>query len=1067
MLAYKSGSKDVFDPGVCFQEATCLQAQNNQNLTCFGTELPYSSTSLDLAEDSESLLEVQDNLALWQGLRSIPRCWAVVQTFLCAVYMPKCENGSVSLPSQEMCRITRGPCKAVKVKHSWPSFLQCENKKLYPPRCRNPLQEIKFNTSYKCIPPLKETVNAENWFDDVDGCGIQCQDPFYTEKEHDSIHTLIAFLGGISFITTMTTVMTFCLSSKGAKQYPAAIIFLINLCLAFVSLGWLIQFFPGARDEIVCFHDGTIRRQQPKSAQHLCTFTFFIIYYFLMAAIVWFVTLSYALYIQFRKTGSAKDILKKKATLFHICAWCTPGVFTSIILAIKEVDGDSMSGICFVGFANPTSRIWFLLIPVALAALASGFFLISLLYTLLKMRGQELANEKSRVKLHRMIRKISMFSICAAILIICTFACHAYDFINRKDWMESLRDYIVCQAMNSAQPSSEFSVPICSLKNRPNISVMYFHVACMFAFGVLMSSWAWTKTSLNVWKRFFHRCCASKEESANLKKHELIAKAFQKRHQLNQGHISLSLNSHNEDPIGMNLDGSSLASGDISSSWAMALPYFISRRNAITDLMPFTPRHYSSASDISRHVSLDSYNQQNLDSASLQISEQEYVLRHQRRKTRKERMRLWKTNRWFPSTRRGSDTSLQSSLTASIVAAAKSSGAKVSKSTSTGDLVPSPVPVYPPCLLPPVIPQPNKRSAIPREVVNPPFTHGMTDNSHRLECRNLSSIGTPSSSQRITPNPMNIDFHNPMNRFAPPPLYGQGFDVLNSLSFGLMGGVMYPTINGIYNEYPFNHAPYSSMIYATCGSYQNSNTTLNHIHPSELPMQPRIESSSETEYFPIIMSDSEFTDTGHRSYDEAQLMTTHRLMRERAQALAAAAAAGNQLDPSQPKAVLEPQACAKTEFLKRLDLCNPKPLTTAAPPSRPPTTDRRSPHSEAPPPSPADSVKSISVDYEDDDVFECSINDAKETSMTSNVEEPEDESLLQKLKSKFQSAISVSRTNLEQSENIELSSKPCCEFSATGNDTTSLKNSSKEKCLDPSESVSLMQTKDGNENVSR
>ncbi|GFT79955.1 smoothened-like protein [Nephila pilipes] len=63
-LAFKSGSKDVFDPGVCFQEATCLVTQNKQNLTCFGTELPYSSTSLDLAEDSESLLEVQDNLAM-------------------------------------------------------------------------------------------------------------------------------------------------------------------------------------------------------------------------------------------------------------------------------------------------------------------------------------------------------------------------------------------------------------------------------------------------------------------------------------------------------------------------------------------------------------------------------------------------------------------------------------------------------------------------------------------------------------------------------------------------------------------------------------------------------------------------------------------------------------------------------------------------------------------------------------------------------------------------------------------------------------------------------------------
>ncbi|GFT79953.1 smoothened homolog [Nephila pilipes] len=113
---------------------------------------------------------------------------------------------------------------------------------------QNPLLEIKFNTSYKCIPPLKETANAENWFDDVEGCGIQCQDPFYTEKEHDDVHTLIAFQAGLSFIACLVTVATFCLSSKGAKQYPAAIIFLINFCLTVVSVGCLIQFFPGARN---------------------------------------------------------------------------------------------------------------------------------------------------------------------------------------------------------------------------------------------------------------------------------------------------------------------------------------------------------------------------------------------------------------------------------------------------------------------------------------------------------------------------------------------------------------------------------------------------------------------------------------------------------------------------------------------------------------------------------------------------------------------------------------------------------------------------------------------------
>jgi smoothened protein len=36
----------------------------------------------------------------WQNLKSVPKCWAVIQPFLCALYMPRCENGTVELPSQ-------------------------------------------------------------------------------------------------------------------------------------------------------------------------------------------------------------------------------------------------------------------------------------------------------------------------------------------------------------------------------------------------------------------------------------------------------------------------------------------------------------------------------------------------------------------------------------------------------------------------------------------------------------------------------------------------------------------------------------------------------------------------------------------------------------------------------------------------------------------------------------------------------------------------------------------------------------------------------------------------------
>ncbi|KFM68595.1 Smoothened-like protein, partial [Stegodyphus mimosarum] len=331
--ALKYFYKDHLDQAVCLQEAPCRPIHN---ATCFGTILPYSFTSFALAEDSLSHFEVQDNLALWQGLRSVPRCWAVVQPLLCAVYMPKCENGSIFLPSQEMCRITRGPCKSVEVKHSWPSFLRCENKKLFPPRCRNPLQEVKFNTSYKCIPPLVETDNKDNWFHEVEGCGIQCQNPFFTEEEHDNNHFLIKIFAGACFAMGLFAVVTSLIRWKAANRYPGVIIFYINICVIVASFGWLIQFFPGARERIVCRHDGTMHLHQPSSGEHLCSLTFVLVYAGVVAAVVWFIILTYAWYLLVvRASGSPKDIIKKKHSSFHSAAWSLSIALTVIIMGMK------------------------------------------------------------------------------------------------------------------------------------------------------------------------------------------------------------------------------------------------------------------------------------------------------------------------------------------------------------------------------------------------------------------------------------------------------------------------------------------------------------------------------------------------------------------------------------------------------------------------------------------------------------------------------------------------------------------------------------------------------------
>lgn len=453
-------------------------------------------------------------------------------------------------------------------------------------------------------------------------------------------------------------------------------------------------------------------------------------------------------------------------------------------------------------------------------------------------------------------------------------------------------------------------------------------------------------------------------------------------------------------------------------------------------------------------MSVDSYNQQNLDSLSIQLSEQEFAhhMRHQKRKTRKEREKFLRANLrapWCPGNRRGSDTSLQSSLVTASIAAAL--GAKVTKSTSTGDLgVQGSIPGT--AIGTPMIPLPPKRKTAAREKVIPPFMHGMDGTHGMLDCQNARS-SLSSVSQRFTP----CGFQNIMGGIIRPPMYG--YDMMN-IPFGYIGNGIYPAMYPGYPTADFNYAAYSAAPYVTFGTQQSANAAYQYQH-NLIPMQPRVESASESEYLPIIMSDSEYTDTGHRSYDEAQLMSACLMQQERLHAQAMAAATSD-LSSQQPKPTLEPQECAKTQFLKRMNLFNSKDKGSG--PSRPPS-GKKSPHSEAPPPSPADSLRSLEIG--DDDVFE------EESLLQENPEdqhtEDKDTSSSQTFKPNFRRATSLSKTCHAQPETLGLTSKKSS--SSLGQlptkNCTPPKSVLKEKCLNAAESECLLSAKDDKENISR
>ena len=370
----------------------------------------------------------------------------------------------------------------------------------------------------------------------------------------------------------------------------------------------------------------------------------------------------------------------------------------------------------------------------------------------------------------------------------------------------------------------------CRAKERPNLFFVYSQLTSLFGLAILTSTWVWTSTSFASWKRFIRRHLRPDlNEPLRLKKHEMISKVFNRRHQLSQGCYSPSFYSIHNDPVGMNL--TSAASQDLSQTWAAALPNLIYRRGGITQTMNnthylphFNGTRHSSVSDISQQRSFDSYASNHMSFES-QINLEQELARHQKRKTKKEREKLlkaYKRSRILPYNlpmRRGSDTS-GSLISSAFVGNGLLNGKQDTKATSTGDLMsmiqlpmvpftpqfmppPSSLasnyqPFVPPIVSPNLMPR--QRTKMPKSAMsNFTFTHGMSDQSKTLmnplhEKRRPDS----SNSNHTQPTSPTRQAHNHLlasgnliqqiGPFGGPNSYG---------NFGLtyMNGVNYPNPN--------------------------------------------------------------------------------------------------------------------------------------------------------------------------------------------------------------------------------------------------------------------------------
>ncbi|XP_060666468.1 protein smoothened isoform X1 [Drosophila nasuta] len=591
----------------CVRRSRCLEVNATHN-TCLGSKLPYGFTSLGLT-DYRQEKELDEALSGYYALRHVPKCWAVIQPFLCAVFKPKCEviNGQdmVYLPSYEMCKITLEPCRMLYNTTFFPKFLRC-NETLFPMKCSNDAREMKFNVTGKCLAPLVPADNAASYYPGIEGCGVQCKDPLYTDDEHRQIHKLIGYGGTLCLLSNLFVVATFLIDWQNANKYPAVIVFYINLCFLISCFGWLVQFTSGSREDIVCRKDGTLRHSEPTAGENLsCIVIFVLVYYFLTAGMVWFVFLTYAWH--WRAMGHVQDRIDKKGSYFHLVAWSLPLVLTITTMALSEVDGSGIVGICFVGYTNHSMRAGLLLGPLCGVILIGGYFITRGMIMLfgLKHFANDIKSTSASNKIHLIIMRMGVCALLTLIFILVAIACHVTEFRHSTEWAESLRQYIICRITSVFDENS-----VCKIENRPSVGVLQLHLLCLFSSGILMSTWCWTPSSIETWKRYIKKKCGKEVvEEVKMPKHKVIAQTWAKRKDFeDKGRLSITLYNTHTDPVGLNFDVNDLNSSEtneISSTWVHYLPQCVKRRMALTGVTTGNTNS-SSQGQAGRKNSLDS-----------------------------------------------------------------------------------------------------------------------------------------------------------------------------------------------------------------------------------------------------------------------------------------------------------------------------------------------------------------------------------------------------------------------------------------------------------------------------
>lgn len=119
---------------------------------------------------------------------------------------------------------------------------------------------------------------------------------------------------------------------------------------------------------------------------------------------------------------------------FHSAAWGIPGALTVMLLALNKVEGDNISGVCFVGLYDLDALRYFVLAPLCMGVAVGLFLILAGIVSLNNVRQVIQHDERNQEKLKKFMIRIGVFSCLYLVPLVTLMACYTYEQSYRSAW---------------------------------------------------------------------------------------------------------------------------------------------------------------------------------------------------------------------------------------------------------------------------------------------------------------------------------------------------------------------------------------------------------------------------------------------------------------------------------------------------------------------------------------------------------------------------------------------------------------------------------------------------------